>query len=87
VPTTILAEQHGRTFIERLADFPPWTIEVLSAAFGPPRNKRPALERLPRAGRIDVIIGNPTGPAVEKRRPCSKDLGLLVVDEEATASA
>ena len=29
VPTTILAEQHGRTFIERLADFPV-TIEVLS---------------------------------------------------------
>ena len=29
VPTTILAEQHGRTFIERLADFPV-KIEVLS---------------------------------------------------------
>ena len=29
VPTTILAEQHGRTFTERLADFPV-KIEVLS---------------------------------------------------------
>src|SRR5262249_42871585 len=30
VPTTILAEQHYRTFADRLADFPNITVEVLS---------------------------------------------------------
>src|SRR5206468_1876415 len=34
VPTTILAEQHGRTFRERLADYPV-RIEVLSRFRGP----------------------------------------------------
>ncbi|MDQ3137655.1 MAG: transcription-repair coupling factor, partial [Gemmatimonadota bacterium] len=76
VPTTILAEQHGRTFIERLADFPV-TIEVLSR-FRTPKEQKAALERLA-AGRIDIVIGT--------HRLLSKDvlfhdLGLLIVDEE-----
>jgi transcription-repair coupling factor (superfamily II helicase) len=76
VPTTILAEQHGRTFIERLADFPV-KIEVLSR-FRTAKEQKAALERLA-AGQIDIVIGT--------HRLLSKDvlfhdLGLLVVDEE-----
>ena len=54
VPTTILAEQHGRTFIERLADFPV-KIEVLSR-FRTAKEQKAALERLA-AGQIDIVIG------------------------------
>jgi len=76
VPTTILAEQHGRTFIERLADFPV-TIEVLSR-FRTAKEQRAALERLA-AGQIDVIIGT---HRLLSKDVLFKDLGLLVVDEE-----
>ena len=76
VPTTILAEQHGRTFIERLADFPV-TIEVLSR-FRTGKEQKAAIERLA-TGQTDIVIGT--------HRLLSKDvlfreLGLLVVDEE-----
>ncbi|MEP7175912.1 MAG: transcription-repair coupling factor [Gemmatimonadales bacterium] len=76
VPTTILAEQHGRTFIERLADFPV-KIEVLSR-FRTAKEQRAVLDRLA-AGQIDIVIGT--------HRLLSKDvlfhdLGVLVVDEE-----
>jgi transcription-repair coupling factor (superfamily II helicase) len=76
VPTTILAEQHGRTFIERLADFPV-RIEVLSR-FRTAKEQKVVLQRLA-SGQIDVVIGT--------HRLLSKDvvfhdLGLLVVDEE-----
>ena len=76
VPTTILAEQHGRTFAERMADFPV-VVEVLSR-FRTPAEQRDILERLA-DGKIDIIIGT--------HRLLSKDakfhdLGLLIVDEE-----
>ena len=44
VPTTILAEQHGRTFQERLADFPT-KVEVLSR-FRTAKEQRAALAKL-----------------------------------------
>ena len=76
VPTTILAEQHGRTFVERLADFPV-RVEVLSR-FRTPKEQKAALERLA-SGATDIVIGT--------HRLLSKDvqfhdLGLLIVDEE-----
>jgi transcription-repair coupling factor (superfamily II helicase) len=76
VPTTILADQHARTFTERLADFPV-KIEVLSR-FRTSREQKQALERLS-AGQIDIVIGTHRllSPDVH-----FKDLGLLVVDEE-----
>jgi transcription-repair coupling factor (superfamily II helicase) len=76
VPTTILAEQHGRTFIERLADFPV-TIEVLSR-FRTAKEQKAALERLAE-GRIDVVIGT---HRLLSKDVQFKDLGLLIVDEE-----
>jgi len=76
VPTTILADQHFRTFSERLADFPV-RIEVLSR-FRTAREQKQALARLA-AGEIDVVIGTHRllSPDV-----IFKDLGLVVVDEE-----
>ena len=76
VPTTILADQHARTFGERLADFPV-KVEVLSR-FRTAKEQKALLQRLA-AGEIDVIIGTHRllSPDV-----VFKDLGLLVVDEE-----
>ncbi len=76
VPTTILAEQHGRTFQERLADYPV-RVEVLSR-FRTAAEQRAVVADLV-AGKVDVVIGT--------HRLLSKDvtfkhLGLLVVDEE-----
>ncbi len=76
VPTTILAEQHGRTFRERLADYPV-RIEVLSR-FRNVKETAPLVQRLA-GGEVDIVIGTHRllSPDVT-----FKDLGLLIVDEE-----
>ncbi len=76
VPTTILAEQHYRSFKERMAEFP-FEIARLSR-FCSTREEREIVEGL-KEGRIDIVIGT--------HRLASKDvsfhnLGLLVIDEE-----
>jgi len=76
VPTTILAEQHARTFGERLADFPV-NVRTMSR-FQTPKEQAEVLKDL-KAGKIDVVIGT--------HRLLSPDvafshLGLIVVDEE-----
>jgi transcription-repair coupling factor (superfamily II helicase) len=76
VPTTILAEQHGRTFLERLADYPV-KIEVLSR-FRTAKEQKQAIERL-ESGSTDVVIGT---HRLLSRDVEFKDLGLLIVDEE-----
>jgi transcription-repair coupling factor (superfamily II helicase) len=76
VPTTILAEQHGRTLRERLADYPV-RVEVLSRFRGA-RDAARILERVT-AGEVDVVIGT---HRLLSRDVAFKDLGLLVVDEE-----
>jgi transcription-repair coupling factor (superfamily II helicase) len=76
VPTTILAEQHGRTFTERLADYPV-RVEVLSR-FKTAGQQKEALKRLA-AGTTDVVIGT---HRILSKDVQFKDLGLLVVDEE-----
>ena len=76
VPTTILAEQHGRTFIERLADFPV-KIEVLSR-FRTQKEQKGALTRLAN-GQTDIVIAT---HRLLSKDVVFKDLGLLVVDEE-----
>ena len=75
-PTTILAEQHGRTFRERLADYPV-TVEVLSRFRTPGETKRVVggLER----GDVDLVIGT---HRLLSRDVRFHDLGLLIVDEE-----
>ena len=76
VPTTILAEQHGRTFHERLADYPV-RIEVLSR-FRSTKETAPLVERLA-GGEVDIVIGTHRLLSADVT---FKDLGLLVVDEE-----
>jgi transcription-repair coupling factor (superfamily II helicase) len=76
VPTTILADQHYRTFCERFADYP-FTIEVISR-FRTASQQAGITHRLAK-GEIDVLIGT--------HRLLSKDiqfadLGLIVIDEE-----
>jgi transcription-repair coupling factor (superfamily II helicase) len=76
VPTTILAEQHGRTFAERLADFPV-KLEVLSR-FRTAKEQKAALQRLAE-GQTDIVIGT---HRLLSKDVAFKDIGLLVVDEE-----
>ena len=76
VPTTILAEQHGRTFRERLADYPV-RIEVLSRFRGPKDTKQ--VTRQLETGEVDLVIGT---HRLLSRDVGFHDLGLLIVDEE-----
>src|SRR5256885_2307803 len=76
VPTTILAEQHGRTFRERLADYPV-RIEVLSRFRGP-KDTEQVTRRL-ETGEVDVVIGT---HRLLSRDVRFHDLRLLIVDEE-----
>ncbi|MDA1230659.1 MAG: transcription-repair coupling factor [Planctomycetota bacterium] len=76
VPTTVLAEQHFRTFSQRMAEFPV-VVEMLSRFRSAAEQKR-IIERL-REGAVDVVIG--THRLVSKDIKF-KNLGLLVIDEE-----
>jgi transcription-repair coupling factor (superfamily II helicase) len=76
VPTTILAEQHGRTFRERLADYPV-RIEVLSR-FRSAREAAAVGQRLA-TGDVDVVIGT---HRLLSRDVGFHDIGLVIVDEE-----
>jgi transcription-repair coupling factor (superfamily II helicase) len=76
VPTTILAEQHVKTFSERMREFP-ITVAALSR-FQTKAKQKKIIERLA-AGTIDIVIGT--------HRIVSSDvsfhnLGLVVIDEE-----
>jgi len=76
VPTTILAQQHYRTFTQRLAGFP-FIVEVLSR-FKSPKQAKDIIARAAQ-GRVDILIGTHRllSPDVH-----FKDLGLVIIDEE-----
>ncbi|HEX3928972.1 MAG TPA: transcription-repair coupling factor [Gemmatimonadales bacterium] len=76
VPTTILAEQHYRTFADRLADYP-ITVEVLSR-FRSLKEQKETVAKLAE-GKLDVVIGT---HRILSRDVLFKDMGLLIVDEE-----
>jgi transcription-repair coupling factor (superfamily II helicase) len=76
VPTTVLAEQHCRTFRERMAEFPV-AIEVLSR-FRTPARQRAIIERAA-AGKIDVLIGT---HRLLSDDVSFRELGLVIIDEE-----
>lgn len=76
VPTTILAQQHYNTFVQRMKDFP-ITIEMM-CRFRTPAEQKKIVEKL-NHGQVDIVVGT--------HRLLSKDvkfknLGLLIVDEE-----
>jgi transcription-repair coupling factor (superfamily II helicase) len=76
VPTTILAQQHYGTFVERLADYP-FTLEHVSR-FRTAAEQKAAVKGFSE-GRVDILIGT---HRVLSRDVRAKDLGLLIVDEE-----
>jgi transcription-repair coupling factor (superfamily II helicase) len=76
VPTTILAQQHWRTFRERYRDFPV-RVEMVSR-LRPPPEQRSALADFA-DGKVDVLIGT---HRLLSRDVIPKNLGLVVVDEE-----
>ncbi len=76
VPTTVLAEQHAKTFRERMQGFPV-TVECINRFRSSAEQKK--IIRELGSGKIDIIIGT--------HRLLSKDiryreLGLLIIDEE-----
>ncbi len=75
-PTTILVQQHRRTFEERLGRYAV-RVENLSR-FSTPAERRAVLRDFA-AGEVDVLIGTHALLGSEVR---PKDLGLVVVDEE-----
>ncbi len=76
VPTTVLAQQHYQTAVQRFFGFPV-TVEVLSR-FRTPAQISKTLTDL-KSGRCDLVIG--THRLLQKDVKF-KDLGLLIVDEE-----
>jgi len=76
VPTTVLAQQHYRTFSARLAPYPV-TVEVLSR-FKSAKEQKETVRRLSE-GRVDIIIGT---HRLLQKDIAFKDLGLIVIDEE-----
>lgn len=76
VPTTILAQQHYNTFVQRMKDFPV-KVELLSR-FRTPSEQKKTIEEL-RKGFVDIVIGTHRVLSEDVKY---KDLGLLIIDEE-----
>ncbi len=76
VPTTILAQQHYNTLVQRMMDFP-ISVDVLSR-FRSAAEQKKTLERL-KKGQLDIIVGTHRVLSSDLK---FKNLGLLIVDEE-----
>ncbi|MBE5905708.1 MAG: transcription-repair coupling factor [Lachnospiraceae bacterium] len=76
VPTTILAQQHYNTFVQRMKDFP---VNVgLLSRFSTPAQQRKVVAGL-KKGEVDIVIGT---HRLLSKDVAYKDLGLLIIDEE-----
>ncbi|HHU37559.1 MAG TPA: transcription-repair coupling factor [Treponema sp.] len=75
-PTTLLAEQHYDTCINRFQKFPVRIAQL--SRFITPADQKKALERLAR-GDVDILVG--THRIIQKDVKF-KDLGLVIIDEE-----
>jgi len=76
VPTTILAQQHARTFARRFKDTPV-RVETLSRFVDPVASKKVILDL--GEGKVDVLVGTHRLLGKEVK---FKDLGLVIIDEE-----
>ncbi len=76
VPTTILAQQHYHTFLQRMKDFPV-RVDLLSR-FRTRTEVQKTIDDL-KKGLVDVVIGT---HRVLSKDIKFKDLGLLIIDEE-----
>ncbi len=76
VPTTILAQQHYNTFVQRMKDFP---VRVdLLCRFRTSAQQKKTVDDLTK-GLVDIVIGTHRVLSKDVR---FKDLGLLIIDEE-----
>lgn len=76
VPTTILAQQHYNTFLQRMKDYP-INIELLSR-FKSSNEQKKTVDKL-KKGLADIVIGT---HRIISADVAFKDLGLLIIDEE-----
>jgi transcription-repair coupling factor (superfamily II helicase) len=76
VPTTVLAQQHYQTFVERLKPYPVF-VEMLSR-FRSKKKQKQILEGM-RTGKVDIVIGT---HRLLQKDVGFKNLGLLIIDEE-----
>ena len=76
VPTTILAQQHYNTFVQRMKDFPV-TVDLLCRFKSTAEQKKTVAEI--KRGMVDIVIGT---HRVLSEDVVFKDLGLLIIDEE-----
>jgi transcription-repair coupling factor (superfamily II helicase) len=76
VPTTVLAQQHLETFVERLEPFPA-SVDMLSR-FRSDRQQKETIAKLA-DGSVDIVIGTHRLLQKDVR---FKDLGLVIIDEE-----
>lgn len=76
VPTTVLAEQHYRTFRERLAGYP---VRVESLSRFQSRKEQADVVKDLVAGKVDIVIGT---HRLLQKDISFRDLGLVVIDEE-----
>jgi transcription-repair coupling factor (superfamily II helicase) len=76
VPTTILAEQHERSFRARMAGYP-IKIESLSR-FKTPKQIREVLKKMS-LGQVDILVGT---HRLLSKDVVFRDLGLVIIDEE-----
>ncbi len=76
VPTTILAQQHYRNFLERFAGFP-ISVDLLSR-FRTSAVQKETIRNI-KLGKVDLVVGT---HRLLSKDIHFKDLGLLVVDEE-----
>lgn len=76
VPTTILAQQHYNTFVQRMKDYPV-RVELVSRFRSVAQNKK-TIEGL-KTGQVDIAIGT---HRLLSKDVAFKDLGLLIIDEE-----
>jgi transcription-repair coupling factor (superfamily II helicase) len=76
VPTTVLAEQHRRTFTARMAEYP---FEIASLSRLRTTQQQRQLLELLASGQIDVVIGTHRLVQNDVR---FANLGLVIIDEE-----
>ena len=76
VPTTILAQQHYNTFVQRMKDFPV-RVDLLSRFRTTAEQKKTVADL--KKGMVDIVIGTHRVLSADVQY---KDLGLLIIDEE-----
>ena len=76
VPTTILAQQHYNTFVQRMKDFPV-RVDLLCRFRNSAQQKKTVEDT--KKGLVDIVIGT---HRVLSKDVLFKDLGLLIIDEE-----